>query len=123
VVNERIQAIVRAKGKAAALSVCIDTALEGESAILSVKERGFRPQKFNKGPEVDNRATSNHGNVNKESGRGFGFANRGNRIRDGMSWTRDRCRRMERRRHHYACSYEDHRYGNYLLCMPREGSY
>ena len=56
------------------LSVCIDITLEEESAILS--KRKVSRQKFNKGPEVDNRATSNHGNVNKESGRGFGFANR-----------------------------------------------
>ncbi|PNF17536.1 hypothetical protein B7P43_G16427, partial [Cryptotermes secundus] len=56
-VNERIQTIVRAKGESVALSVCIDAALEEESAILSVKERGFAPQKFNKGPEIAGRAT------------------------------------------------------------------
>jgi hypothetical protein len=76
-VNERIQTIVRAKGESVALSVCIDAALEEESAILSVKERGFAPQKFNKGPEIAGEATGSNGNMNKESGRGFGFANRG----------------------------------------------
>jgi hypothetical protein len=34
------------------------------------------PQKFNKGPEIASRATRNYGDMNKESGRGFGFANR-----------------------------------------------
>jgi hypothetical protein len=35
--NERIQTIVRAKGETALLSVCIDAAMEEESAILSAK--------------------------------------------------------------------------------------
>jgi hypothetical protein len=39
--NERIQTNVRAKGETALLSVCIDAAMEEESAILSAKERGF----------------------------------------------------------------------------------
>jgi hypothetical protein len=37
--NERIQTIVRAKGETALLSVCIDAAMEEESAILFAKER------------------------------------------------------------------------------------
>jgi hypothetical protein len=69
--NERIQTIVRAKGECVALSICIDAALEEESAILSMKERGFAPQRFNKGPERAVRATG----VSSGPGRGFGFAN------------------------------------------------
>jgi hypothetical protein len=74
--NERIQTIVRAKGEIVALSVCIDAALEKKSAILSVKETGFVPQKFNKGSEITGRATGNYGKMVNESSRGFGFANR-----------------------------------------------
>jgi hypothetical protein len=58
------------------LSVCIDAALEEESAILSVKERGFAPRKCNKGPEIASRTTGNRGSMNRESRRGSGFANR-----------------------------------------------
>ena len=43
--NERIQTIVRSKQETALLSVCIDTALEEESAILSARERGFSVQR------------------------------------------------------------------------------
>jgi hypothetical protein len=39
--NERVQTIVRAKGETALLSVCIDAAMEEESAILSTNGRGF----------------------------------------------------------------------------------
>jgi hypothetical protein len=45
--NDRIQTIVRAKGETTLLSACIDSALEEESAILSVKERGFAAPKSN----------------------------------------------------------------------------
>jgi hypothetical protein len=75
-VNERIQTIAWAKGETVALSVCLVAALEEESAILSVKERGFVPHKFNKGSEIAGRATGNCGIMVNESGRGFGFANR-----------------------------------------------
>jgi hypothetical protein len=75
-VNERIQTIVRAKGESVLLSVYIDTALEEESAILSVKERGFTSQKFNKGPEIANTTTGNRGSMIKESSRGFEFVKR-----------------------------------------------
>jgi hypothetical protein len=75
-VNERIQTIVRAKGESAALSVCIDVALKEESDILSVKERGFAPQKFSKGHEVANRVTDTYGKIDKGSGRGFGGTTR-----------------------------------------------
>jgi hypothetical protein len=54
--NEMVQTIVMAKGETAMLSVCIDTAFEEESAILSAKERGF-----------------NAGNTFKGPGRGSGF--------------------------------------------------
>jgi hypothetical protein len=73
-VNERIQTIVRAKGESA-MSVCIDTALEDESAILSAKERGFAAQRSGRGPEVASKVAGNPGYMNKGSGRGFGFAN------------------------------------------------
>jgi hypothetical protein len=43
--NERIQAIVQSKGETALLSNCIDTALEEDSTVLSVRERGFSVQK------------------------------------------------------------------------------
>jgi hypothetical protein len=75
-VNERNQTIVRAKGESAALSVCIDAALEEESAILSVKERGFAPHKFSNGHEVANRATGTYGKIDNGSGRGFGGTTR-----------------------------------------------
>jgi hypothetical protein len=38
-VNERTQTIVKAKGESAVLSICINTAVEEELAILFVKER------------------------------------------------------------------------------------
>jgi hypothetical protein len=37
--NERIQTMVRSKGETALLSTCIDTALEEELTVLSVRER------------------------------------------------------------------------------------
>jgi hypothetical protein len=45
--NDRKQTIVGAKGETTLLSACIDSALEEESAILSVKERGFAASKSN----------------------------------------------------------------------------
>jgi hypothetical protein len=53
--NERIHMIVRTKGEATLLSECIDIAMEEESAILLVKERGFATPRShadsrNKGP-------------------------------------------------------------------------
>lgn len=39
--NERSQTIAKASGETALLSVCTDTAMKEESAILSAKEIGF----------------------------------------------------------------------------------
>jgi hypothetical protein len=69
--NKRNQTIVRAKGESVALLVCIDAALEEESTILSVKERGFAPQKFSTGHAVANRARGTYGKIDKGSGKGF----------------------------------------------------
>jgi hypothetical protein len=74
--NERIQTIVRAKGESVALSVCIDTALEEESAILSVKERGIASHKMHQGPGVSPKETESHKGWEKGT-RVSGFANRG----------------------------------------------
>jgi hypothetical protein len=59
--NERVQTIVRTKGETALLSECIDTAMEEESAILSVRERGIAAPR------------SHAGNGIKGHGRGSGF--------------------------------------------------
>jgi hypothetical protein len=76
-INERVQTIVRAKGETALLSTCIDCALEGESAIMSEKERSFSAQKVNRGLEVAGSIRGNPCvNMFKGSGRGPGFANR-----------------------------------------------
>jgi hypothetical protein len=74
--NERVQTIVRAKGESMALSVCIDTALEEESAIWSVKDRGIASNKMHKGPGVSPRETESHRDFEKGT-RVSGFANRG----------------------------------------------
>jgi len=43
--NRRTQTIVWSEGETALLSTCIDTALEEELTVLSVRERGFSVQK------------------------------------------------------------------------------
>jgi hypothetical protein len=68
--NERVRTIVRAKGEMAMLSVCIDTALEEESAILSAKERGFNVGNTFKGPGTGS------GFVPRDISRGIGHPGR-----------------------------------------------
>jgi hypothetical protein len=63
--NERIQTIVRAREESAVLSICIDMAMEEESAILSAKERGFSAQGSGRGPEVASKVGGNPGYMNK----------------------------------------------------------
>jgi hypothetical protein len=72
-VNERIHTVVRAKGESVGLSVRIVAALEAEWGVLPVKERGFAPRTFNKGPEMANRTTGNHESMNQKSHRGLGL--------------------------------------------------
>jgi len=78
--KERIQTIVRSKGKTALLSACIDTALEEELAILSARERGFSVQRsfgnMFKGPtrvSVNSGGSSSKEQMLRGSGRGPGF--------------------------------------------------
>ena len=80
--NERIQTIVRSKGGTSLLSICIDAALEEESAILCARDRGFSVQKSYgnvfKGPARLSVQGKNGGNSSREqvmrgSGRGPGF--------------------------------------------------
>jgi hypothetical protein len=83
--NERIQTIVRSKGKTALLSTCIDAALEEELAILSARERRFSVHNsygnMFKGPPPVSIHANNGGNSSREqvlrgSGRRPGFVAR-----------------------------------------------
>jgi hypothetical protein len=87
--NERIQTTVRAKGETALLSVCIDAAVEEESAILSAKERGFTAPRSSagnafRGPgrgsgftTLEGNKGSSIGNAFRRPGRGSGFTTLG----------------------------------------------
>lgn len=62
----------------ALLSTCVDTTMEEELAIMSVKERDFSIQKFSREPEVASIVRgSSFGNMLKGSGRGSTFMYKG----------------------------------------------